>query len=183
MENVDLQRSPSDHGHIGLWGLCIITILIIKVKTCIIVWELSALSLVVPWWFNFEPGFSLVEVLQSFVVKFLWVHQSHKVVRQYHFYMHFEQKQMHRPEAVHKLKNWKCETIFFDALFLRNLFVDLMILFFLHQVVGETCEARRRLQTRLNFWPQEEDKTRVTQSRSTKGLLKKKQAHFRFDAW
>ena len=56
---------------------------------------------------------------------------------------------MQRPEAVHKLR--KCEIIYLDAVFAGSLFVDLMILFFLHQVVGETCEARRRLQTRLNF--------------------------------
>ena len=59
---------------------------------------------------------------------------------------------MQRPEAVHKLKEGKCEIIFLiDAALAGSLFVDLMILFFLHQVVGETCEARRRLQTRLNF--------------------------------
>ena len=164
---MDLQRSPSGHGHIGLWGLCIITILIIKVKTCIIVWELSALSLVVPWWFNFEPGFSLVEVLQTFVVKFLWVHQSHKVVCQYHFYIHFQQKQMQRPEQFTNLIKESVKIILDCSRNVGRLFLDEMILFSLHQVVAETCEARRRLQTSLNFWQAQEDKTRVTQSRST----------------
>ena len=56
--------------------------------------------------------FSLVEVLQSFVVKFLWVHQSHKVVRQYHFCMHFEQKQMQRPEQFTNLRE-ECVILYF----------------------------------------------------------------------